>query len=413
MFAKILFNAAIARPSDTGLCALHQYASRACAIASKPVVAVTNGGKDNVRFGSTNAVCAKKFTCASGDFVPVSSSLDEDWITITVTGDKDTGRIKMFLNGVYIQDKTVSTGTRLTNVKADEEASSYAFCIGGQCDVRGGSVDPLIGAVCDYREVAVYDCKLSDQNVKELYDGNRAVISKQEEGNNDYVTEVQPVDASAIDLDITDKNTVNGVIRESLGSKKVKVNTTAGSRSYNTIWYPAADGQTIKGKVLVDNAINVDNTQASLTYKYVCKLDYDPNKVTVSEVQLDNAAYEFGGAISSARHTVSFVLTPKEGVTIEAVSFNEMDWDPEEDGEVPAGSFLYYITFLKGAHISVETSGGSSQGGEEGEQPAPDQGGEQAPAKKGCGSSIIATSAILSITAALGAGLLLLKKKEK
>ena len=112
-------------------------------------------------------------------------------------------------------------------------------------------------------------------------------------------------------------------------------------------------------------------------------------------------------------------------MTIEAVTFNELDWEPEEDDEIPEGSYLYFITFTKGAFISIEASGGSSPIPSGDDEPTPqpgpsggdsEQGGQDeqpTPAKKGCGGSIIATSAIISLTAVLGAGLLFLKKKEK
>jgi len=348
-----------------------------------------------------------------------NTAVGDTWINITCVGNVDEGKLYYYVNGVLASTYEPEGGVRLTNIKSGDEQASYTFCIGAQCDM-GGTSTAQYGTCC-YRQISVWDCALSADNVATVVGGSDAVLSAQEDGNDVYVTNVEAPDLSDVDFQVTDANKLSSIVKSQLGSKKLKVTTSDGqTHTYPTLWYPGTDGKTIYGKA-VQPAINLENKMHSVEYTYTCKMDVDENKVEVSEVLLDGDDFEFGTAINEKRHSIEFILTPKKGVTITTVIYNEMEFEPEEadvDG-------YYYIQFSKGALIVVETSGQpegqatSSSEAPVGSSEAPTSnptsqptGSDGGTTSSGCGGSIAAGSIILALIGFAGVAVIARKKEN-
>lgn len=257
-----------------------------------------------------------------------------DWTTVTVSADAETNITKIFINGNLVDTVTLA-GTKLTSKHDD-----YTLAIGAQCNIHGVSATQY-GNV-DVKDLQIYDCALSDENVAHIVNGETPTMKDQ--GDVAYVTDILDFDSSTIDLEITDANPINELTKTL--PEKLKIKTSKGiERSYPAYWYSTNDGK-IRGYVQ-SGLVNPSLKEIVLDYNYVCKFDYDSSAVTLKDVQLDGKDYVPGTPISSSKQTLSFKLDLVDGATLNEVDYFEMAWDPEDDG-------TYYIDIADGALIVID-----------------------------------------------------------
>ncbi len=262
-----------------------------------------------------------------------------DWLNLTVSADAKTNLHCVYINGELVHSVTLD-GTKLSSSSYDD----YTFAIGAQCNIYGNSATQY-GNV-DVKDVAIYDCALSQTNVAAIIAGNDAVLEN-ETSDSLYVKSIETLDLSTLDLEITDVNTLNTLTKEGLPSKVKATLSNDVERSFPVYWYTS--GNKIKG-YLQTGAINASLQEVELDYKYVAKFDYDESLVEIKDIKLDNEDYVPSTAITAGSHTLSFKLETKNGAQIESVNNYGIDWEAEDDG-------TYYIDILDGAivYISAET----------------------------------------------------------
>ena len=298
----------------------------------------------------------------------------------------------------------------MPKVKLTSDADDdYTLCLGAQCNIYGSSAQMF--GLCDIADLQIYDCSLSSANVANILAGNKPTIEDQGI-DTVYVESIAELDASSIDLEITDVNTISDILSNGL-PEKIKAKTSDGiERSYPIFWYPAANN-TIRGYVQTGK-INPALNEVVLTYKYVVKFTGTEGLVNVKELKIDGKDYVEGDAISSLKHLVSFKLEPNEGVTINSVSNFDIEYEPEDDG-------TYYIEVAEGGLIIVDAKS-SKPSVEPSEQPSEtpstpttseDKTSESKPTddkptKKGCKGA--ATTSIIGLLAIAG---VLFSKKRK
>ena len=259
----------------------------------------------------------------------------KDWCNLTVTADAVTNTYVVYFNG-QVLDTVVLPGVKLTSPSYDD----YTLAIGAQCNIYGNS-STQHGNV-DVKDLAIYDCALSSDNVAALLAGEDAKVSKQPT-NTIYVEGLEDIDLEDVDLEITDVNTLSNLIENGLPSK-IKATTSNGvERSYPVYWYLGAN-QKLGGYVQT-GYMNPSLKEIELTYNYVAKFDYDADLVTIKNVKLDGADYVPSTSITPSKHLLSFELELKPGVELESVEYWEMEVD-EEDG-------TYYADILEGGLIYI------------------------------------------------------------
>jgi uncharacterized repeat protein (TIGR02543 family) len=293
----------------------------------------------NIEFaeGATDAE-KQSYMESSVGFYPYSTS---DWTNITVTANAIDNKHTLYLNGEVI-DEVVLAGTKLTSSGVDD----YTFCIGAQCNIYGASATQF--ANVDVKDLQIYDCALSAENVGRIINGSKAVLEQEPEGT-EYVISLETLDPASIDLEVTDVNTLD-VILASL-PEKIKVNTSDGlDRKYNVYWYEGAN-QKIKGYVQC-GYINPEFKVIDLKYDYVAKFEYDSNLVEVKNVKLNGVNYVPGTPISPNKQTLTFEVALKGGATLDGVYYFDMEWEVEEG--------IYYIDIVEGALISINATGSAS-----------------------------------------------------
>ena len=144
------------------------------------------------------------------------------------------------------------------------------------------------------------------------------------------------------------------------------------------------------------NEVILTNGVLVASHDFTANLTVNNGKATLSiSVTKDGKEIELKG-----KTTVLFKL-PEE-VTIE--DYGKLELSVESGNEI-----LEY--FVQGNSVQITTSNGFKSATVKFAEPQPEP--EEPAKKKGCGGSLIASSAVLSITAALGAALLLLKKRKE
>ena len=260
-----------------------------------------------------------------------------DWINLTVTADADSNVYCVYVDGELLETLTLP-GVKLTSSSFDD----YTFCIGAQCNIYGNSATQF-GNV-DVKDLAIYDCALSEENVKAVLANEQPTLSKQP-ANTVYVESVEQLDLEEIDLEITDVNTLDVLLGEGLPSK-VKATTSNGvERSYPVYWYAGADS-TIRGYVQ-SGYLNPTGAEVVLEYKYVAKFDYDEDLVTIKNIKLDGEDYVPGTPISSTKHLLQFEVEAKAGAKLGSVMYWGMETDPDDEG-------IYYVDILEGALVYID-----------------------------------------------------------
>ncbi len=336
------------------------------------------------------------------DYYDVSSL---EWTNVTVTADDLTNEYVVYINGNEVK-RTIMPKAKLTS-DADDD---YTLCLGAQCNIYGSSAHMF--GLCDIADLQIYDCVLSKANVDNILAGKKPTVEDQGV-DAVYVESIAEFDASSIDLDITDVNTISDILSGGL-PEKIKAKTSDGiERSYPVFWYQAANN-TIKGYVQTGK-INPSLKEVVLTYKYVVKFTGTEGLVNVKELKIDGKDYTEGDAISSLKHLVSFKLEANEGVTINSVSNFDIEYEPEEDG-------TYYIEVAEGGLIVVDAKA-DKPSVEPSEEPSEvpstpstsddktseTKPSEDKPTKKGCKGA--ATTSILGLLAIAGA--MIISKKRK
>ena len=304
----------------------------------------------------------QKYVEANKKFYAVST---KDWCNITLTADATTNTHTLYFNGQLL-DTLVLPGVKLSSSANDD----YTFAIGAQSNIYGNSATQY-GNV-DVKELAIYDCALSSDNVAAILAGNDAKLANQP-ADEIYVESIEELDLEEIDLEITDVNTLSDLMSTGLPTK-VKATTSNGvQRSYPVYWYGGSN-QKICGYIQTGYT-NAELKEIELSYNYVAKFDYDADLVTIKNVQLDGVEYVPGTPITSSKHLLSFELELKDGAKLESVEYWDMEVE-EEDGVyyadilegglvyINAKSSTYTVTYMDGTEklsTSKYTAGGNEQ----------------------------------------------------
>ena len=317
---------------------------------------------NNIEFAEGTSLEEKQEYCAQQLYEISCSTLE--WIDLSITADSDTNESCVYINGELIYKETLKD-VKLTSSGMED----YTFAIGAQCNIYGASAQQF-GNV-DIKDLVIYDCCLSAENILNVIFGQDAVLEKQPT-DIIYVKSVETLNPATIDLEITDVNTFDSIMENSL-PEKVKVTLSNNvDRSYPVYWFVGQD-QTIRGYVQC-GFVNPSLSEIELQYEYVAKFEYDDKLVTISDIKLDGAEYVPGTPITSAKHMIYFKLEVAEGAVVNSVSCLGMDWEAEDDGtyyiDIAEGGLIvidaekesYTVTYMDGSEklsISKYTEGGS------------------------------------------------------
>lgn len=256
-----------------------------------------------------------------------------EWTTLLVSADAETNTYNIYINGA------LQLSQQVAHVEMTYKPDDYAFSIGSQCNINGGSQEGY--STVDIKDCKVFDCALSAENASQLFNGEVATYA------DDYIQNLVTPDMEALDLFVTDVNTIENIMNNIL-PKTVNVTLNTGvTVPANVYWIDRGAGQ-LYGYIQSDYA-NVSQLSVSAQYGYTVKFEYDSNAVAVTGVKLDGQAYTPGTEISAGRHTVSFTITVLEGCELNDVFYYEIAQLPLEDG----GS-NYTVTFNNGACIVID-----------------------------------------------------------
>lgn len=290
---------------------------------------------NNIEFAPGSTPEEKIEFCENNKFFVAYST--KNWIDLSIVADADSKESRVYINGQIIYEDNLP-GVKLTSSANDD----YAFCIGAQCNIYGASAQQF-GNV-DIKDLVIYDCALSQENIANVIKGKDAVLEKQP-SETVYVTAIEEIDATAFDLQITDANPFETILEGGLPSK-MKVTLSNGiTRSFPVYWYPG-NNDTIRGYIQ-SGYMNPSAFETEMKCGYVAKFDYDEDSVTISEVKLDGQDYVPGTEITPAKHTLSFKLDVTGGATLNSVSYYGMEWEPEDDG-------TYYVDIAEGGLITID-----------------------------------------------------------
>lgn len=155
------------------------------------------------------------------------------------------------------------------------------------------------------------------------------------------------LDTEALDLFVTDVNTVDNIMNNVLPKTMNVTLNTGVTIPANVWWIDRGEGQ-LYGYIQSDYA-NVKQLSVSAEYGYTVRFDYDESAVAVTGIKLDGQAYTPGTEIEAGRHTVSFTITVLEGCELNDVYYYEISQFPLEDG----GSD-YSVTINNGGCIIID-----------------------------------------------------------
>ncbi len=256
-----------------------------------------------------------------------------EWTTLLVSGDAETNTFNIYINGELKLTKQVK------HVEMTYKPDDYAFSLGSQCNINGGSQEGY--STVDIKDCKVFDCALSAENASQLYEGETVTY------DGDYIEGVEELDTEALDLFVTDANTIDNIINNVLPQNVNVTLSTGVTVPVNVYWIDKGDGK-LFGYIQSDYA-NVKQLSVSAEYGYTVKFEYDSNAVAVTGVKLDGQAYTPGTEITAGNHTVSFTVTVLEGCELNDVFYYEIAQIPIEEGGND-----YAVTFNNGAHIVID-----------------------------------------------------------
>ena len=290
---------------------------------------------NNINYSEGATVDEKYFVCAASAYFVSYSTLD--WIDLSVVGDVDTNTVSVYINGELIHSETLA-GVKLTSPEYD----NYTFAVGAQCTIYGTGATQF--ANVDIKDIQIYDCALSAENVKNIVSGKKPTLENQS-ADSIYVVSIQEFDKTSLDLDITDVNSFDVLLAGGLPEKAKVMLSNGVERQYPVYWYVGED-QSIRGYVQC-GFVNPSLAEVELKYKYVAKFEYDSELVTITDIKLDGNDYVPGTEITPSKHMISFKLNVKPGVVVNTVSYFGMDWMEEDDG-------TYFIDIVEGALICID-----------------------------------------------------------
>lgn len=256
-----------------------------------------------------------------------------EWTTVLVSADAETNTFNIYING------ELKLTQQVEHVEMTYKPDDYAFSLGAQCNINGGSQEGY--STVDIKDCKVFDYALSAENAQQLYAGEPATYS------GDYIDSVAELDTESLDLFVTDANTIDNIMNNTLPKTVNATLNTGVTLPVNIYWIDKGDGQ-LFGYIQSDYA-NAKQLSVSAEYGYTVKFEYDSNAVAVTGVKLDGQAYTPGTEITDGRHTVSFTVTVLEGCELNDVFYYEIAQIPLEEG----GSD-YSVTFNNGACIVID-----------------------------------------------------------
>lgn len=254
-----------------------------------------------------------------------------EWTKIVVVGDADNNCVSIYHNGTLVETVTVPA------LYFSYQNNAYTFCIGAQAEYDGNACTMF--ATADVKHCTVYDTALSASNVAKIYAGEDAVV----EENQVYVTGINEVDTEGMDLQITNVNTLDVVMSETL-PKKVEVQLSNGTTKACNVFYYVKDSK-IVGYVQSKYA-NPDCLTASVDYQYTVKINYDETLVSLKNVCMDDEPVTLGTAITAGRHEITFEVVPVN----DYVTCEEIEYD---GGYYEAYKGVYSATINNGGEINV------------------------------------------------------------
>lgn len=338
-----------------------------------------------------------------------------EWNTVTLVGDAEAGEVKCFVNGV-LSEKWEVDPVRFSNQNMEGAlGNDYTFSIGGSAARDGGGIEQCSNS--DIRECMVFDYALSDKNVAELYAGTETTY----EGA--AIESVPEIDTSALDFELTDRNTLMG-LREKM-PKTVSVTLDDGSKErVDIFWTTLGASDTLYGVLQPVKGVNTKGFIYEYKSKFAVKFVYDKTAVVLSDLKLGGKELD-PDAVSiltkeegDVTKSLSFKIEEKAGCRIEAIWYDEEDNFFREDWEGDDEGYVYFRVRY-GAEVRIETSGGSgsptdssaggSSGGGNGSDSASGDSAESSGNGKtsgGCGSAVSvgvsAAGVMLAVAAIVG-----------
>lgn len=257
-----------------------------------------------------------------------------EWTKVVVVGDAEADKFSIYHNGTLVKEVVVP------DVLFSYESQAYTFCIGAQAEYDGNACTMF--ATADVKHCSVYDTALSAENVAKLYKGEAAVV---EEGQT-YITEVGAIDTSAMDLQITNVNSLDVVMNETLPKKASITLSTGATKPCDIFWY--AKGGKIKG-YLQSKYLNCNGLGYEVDYTYTVKMVYDESLVTVKDLCMDDEPLTLGSDITGGKHEISFSVEPaNKYVTVDEVDYDGMLYE-EFDG-------MFYLDINNGGVIEINAA---------------------------------------------------------
>ncbi len=249
-------------------------------------------------------------------FIPAQSN--EGWHTVTIVGNQGDNTVTVYHNGERTNEIPLTDGAKpLFSAGSAGGSGPYTFCLGGQCEGRGGNAAVMFcSADIDY--VRIYDVPLSESNVTKLYNGEEAVVD-----NDEYIASIGDLDYSGVDLKVTDTNTLKDI--KSALPKTVKVTTSSGaSRNVPLYWYETETE--IRG-YLQSSLANVKSLMPKTNYSYTVRFTYDEDLLDISDVKInDNAIVPGSDMDKNIRGLLTFKIAPKNGASVTGFYFDDMEW---------------------------------------------------------------------------------------
>lgn len=257
-----------------------------------------------------------------------------EWTKVVVVGDAEENKVYIYHNGELVQTVEVP------DVLLSWDAQAYTFCIGGQAEYDGNACTMF--ATADVKHCSVYDTALSAENVAKLYAGEDAVLDAEQT----YVTGVQAIDTSEIDLQITNINNLDVVMNETL-PKKATINLSTGANKPCDIFWYAKDGK-ING-YLQSKYANPQCIDLEIEYEYTVKLVYDEKLVTISEIYMDDKPLTLGTSITGGQHELYFAIQPANSyIVVDEVDYDGMLFEEYEG--------YYYVDINNGGVIEINAA---------------------------------------------------------
>lgn len=335
-----------------------------------------------------------------------------EWNTLTLVGDAEQGKVSCYVNGVLAQSWEIDP-VRFTNQNMEGAlGADYTFAIGGSISRDGTGLEQCCDA--DIKECMIFDYAVSAQNVADLYSGAASV-----EYSGVTVESVPEINDSAIDLQLTDRNTLKDVMKKMPSSATVTL-SDGGKEKANIFWTTGGSDNTLYGILQPMTGANTKGYTYRYKCDYVLKFDYDKAHATLSDVKLGKNAKDpdvvnvLDDAEALSSKSLSFKLEVAEGYHVESVNYDGTDWFFADDWAGDDEGYVY-LNVRYGAEIKIvviddsqtpvtpDTPGnGEADNGKEPEE------------KKGCGSFLtFGAASLFGAVAAATCAVGMKKRKNK